>query len=65
MGLHEDLDEANRLAVREMIDFLVETRKLSRDDAYMLCSLSADLHVTQSVDGVKGVHATLAKSLFR
>lgn len=65
MGLHEDLDEANRLAVREMIDFLVETRQLSRDDAYMLCSLSADLHVTQSVDGVKGVHATLAKSLFR
>jgi acetamidase/formamidase len=65
MGLHEDLDEANRLAVREMVDFLVETRRLSRDDAYMLCSLSADLHVTQSVDGVKGVHATLAKSLFR
>jgi len=65
MGLHEDLDEANKLAVREMVDFLVGTKKLSRDDAYMLCSLAADLHVTQSVDGVKGVHATLAKSLFR
>lgn len=65
MGLHEDLDEANKLAVREMVDFLVATKKLSRDDAYMLCSLAADLHVTQSVDGVKGVHATLAKSLFR
>ncbi len=65
MGLHEDLDEANKLAVREMVEFLVATKKLSRDDAYMLCSLAADLHVTQSVDGVKGVHATLAKSLFR
>jgi acetamidase/formamidase len=65
MGLHEDLDEATRLAVREMVDFLVATKKLSRDDAYMLCSLSADLHVTQAVDGVKGVHATLAKALFR
>ena len=64
-GLHEDLDEANKLAVREMVEFLVATKKLSRDDAYMLCSLAADLHVTQSVDGVKGVHATLAKSLFR
>lgn len=65
MGLHEDLDEANKLAVREMVEFLVATKKLSRDDAYMLCSLAADLHVTQSVDGVKGVHASLAKSLFR
>ena len=65
MGLHEDLDEATRLAVREMVEFLVSEKGLSRGDAYMLSSLSADLHVTQSVDGVKGVHATLAKSLFR
>ena len=65
MGLHEDLDEATKLAVREMVDFLAVTKKLSRDDAYMLCSLAADLHVTQSVDGVKGIHATLAKSYFR
>jgi len=65
MGFHEDLDEANKLAVRELVEFLVATKKLSRDDAYMLASLAADLHVTQSVDGVKGVHATLAKSYFR
>jgi acetamidase/formamidase len=65
MGLHEDLDEAARLAVREMVDFLMAEKKLSRDDAYMLCSLSADLHVTQTVDATKGVHASLAKSLFR
>ena len=65
MGLHEDLDEAARLAVREMVDFLVAEKRLSRDDAYMLCSLAADLHVTQAVDATKGVHLTLAKSLFR
>ena len=65
MGLHEDLDEATRLAVREMVDFLVADRKMSRDDAYMLCSLAADLHVTQAVDATKGVHATLAKSYFK
>jgi acetamidase/formamidase len=65
MGLDEDLDKATALAVREMVEFLVASRKLSRDDAYMLCSLAADLHVTQAVDGVKGVHATLAKSVFR
>jgi acetamidase/formamidase len=64
MGLHEDLDEAARLATREMIDFLVAEKGLSRDDAYVLCSLAADLHVTQAVDQTKGVHATLAKSIF-
>jgi acetamidase/formamidase len=65
MGLNEDLDEATRLATREMVDFLVAEKKLSRDEAYMLCSLAADLHVTQAVDATKGVHATVAKSLFR
>jgi acetamidase/formamidase len=65
MGLNEDLDEATRLATREMVDFLVIEKKLSRDEAYMLCSLAADLHVTQAVDATKGVHATLAKSIFK
>ncbi|HET9321529.1 MAG TPA: acetamidase/formamidase family protein [Bryobacteraceae bacterium] len=64
MGLHESLDEAARRATREMIDYLVTTRGLSRDDAYMLISAAVDLHVTQVVDGVKGVHATLPKSIF-
>lgn len=64
MGLHEDLDEATRLAVREMVDFLVAEKKLSRDDAYMLCSLAADLRVTQAVDATKGVHAMLPKAIF-
>jgi acetamidase/formamidase len=64
MGLSEDLNEATRLAVREMVEFLMVEKKLSRDDAYMLCSLAADLHVTQAVDATKGVHVTIAKSLF-
>ena len=65
MGLSEDLDQASRLAVREMVDFLVTEKAMSRDDAYLLCSLAADLHVTQTVDMTKGVHAMLAKSIFR
>ena len=64
MGLHVDLDEAAKLATREMIDFLVAEKKMSRDQAYILCSVAADLHVTQVVDGTKGVHAMLAKSIF-
>jgi acetamidase/formamidase len=64
MGLHTDLNEAARLATREMVDFLVTEKGLKRDDAYILCSLAADLHVTQLVDGTKGVHAMIAKSVF-
>jgi acetamidase/formamidase len=64
MGFHETLDEAARRATREMIDYLVTARGLSRDDAYMLCSAAVDLQVTQVVDGVKGVHAMLPKRIF-
>jgi acetamidase/formamidase len=65
MGLHEDLDEAARLATREMVEFLAAEKSMSRDEAYALCSLAADLHVTQAVDQTKGVHATIAKSIFK
>jgi acetamidase/formamidase len=65
MGLHTDLDEAARLATREMIQFLVSEKGLSRDEAYFLCSLAVDLRVTQLVDGTKGIHAMLPKSIFR
>jgi acetamidase/formamidase len=65
MGLHEDLREAARLAVEEMIDFLVTEKHLTREDAYMLTSVAADLSITQLVDGNKGVHAMIAKSIFR
>jgi acetamidase/formamidase len=64
MGLHTDLDEAAKLATREMIDFLVAEKKMNRDQAYVLCSVAADLRVTQIVDVTKGVHAMLAKSIF-
>jgi acetamidase/formamidase len=32
------------------IDLLVTEKELSRDDAYILCGLAGDLHVTQAVD---------------
>ena len=64
MGLHTDLDEAAKLATREMIEFLVVEKQMKRDAAYVLCSIAMDLHVTQLVDGTKGVHAMLAKSIF-
>jgi acetamidase/formamidase len=65
MGINEDLTEATKAAVREMIDFLVTEKKLSRDDAYMLSSVAADVSVTQLVDGNKGVHASIPKAIFK
>src|SRR5262245_33495699 len=65
MGINEYLTEATRIAVREMIDFLVTEKKLSRDDAYMLASVAADLSITQLVDGTKGVHAMIPKAIFQ
>ncbi len=65
IGLDEDLDEAARQAVREMITHLQSRTNLARHEAYMLCSLTGDLRVTQTVDGVKGIHMMLAKKHLR
>jgi acetamidase/formamidase len=64
MGLSPDLNEAAKIATREMLNFVVETKHMSRDDALMLMSAAMDLHVTQIVDGTKGVHAMLPKAIF-
>ena len=49
-GVETDLMEASRSAVRAMIDHLVRERGLSREDAYILCSLAGDLKITEVVD---------------
>jgi acetamidase/formamidase len=64
MGFHQELYEATRIAVREMIDFLVSEKHLSRDDAYMLTSVAGDVDITELVDGNKGVHVMLPKAIF-
>jgi acetamidase/formamidase len=64
MGLNDDLNACATLAVREMIDFLMSAKHLSRDDAYMLASVAADLHITELVDGNKGVHMMIPKAIF-
>lgn len=64
MGMNLDLTEATKQAIRQMIDFLVTEKHLSRDDAYMLASVAADLHITQLVDTNKGVHMMLPKAIF-
>jgi acetamidase/formamidase len=63
MGMHEDLDVAMKTALREMIAFITSRTNLSRQEAYQFCSLAVDFHVTQTVNGEKGVHGMLKKGL--
>ena len=65
MGLDPDLTEATKIAVRETIDFLMNEKKMSREDAYMLASVAVDFDITQLVDGTKGVHGMIPKSIFK
>jgi len=64
MGFDDDLAVATRKAVKNMVDFLVAEKHLSKDDAYMLVSVAGDLHITEVVDRNKGVHVMLPKGIF-
>jgi acetamidase/formamidase len=61
MGFDPSLDNAAKFALRQMIDLIEERCGLSRQDAYTLCSIAADLRITQTVDREKGVHCVLLK----
>ena len=63
MSFDEDLDRAAQDALREMIKLIAARGGLSAADAYTLCSVAADVHVTQLVNVNKGAHVMLAKSL--
>src|SRR6516225_9091773 len=64
-GLDADLDDAARQALHEMLDWIVALTGISRDEAYALSSFAVDLHVTQTVNNVKGVHAMLDRNILR
>jgi acetamidase/formamidase len=65
MGLDPDLEKAMKIAVRETVDFLTQRfPRLSREDAYVIASVAVDYHVTQVVDGTKGIHGMIPKAIF-
>ena len=65
MGIHPELMEGARLAVRSMIDWLADEHGLSREDAYVLCSLAGNLRIHEIVDaGVWNVGMTMPLSVF-
>jgi acetamidase/formamidase len=65
MGLHADLMEGARAAVRASIDWIEAERGLTREQAYLLCSLAGDLKIHEVVDsGVWNVGMTIPLSVF-
>ncbi|HXD45303.1 MAG TPA: acetamidase/formamidase family protein [Pseudolabrys sp.] len=61
MGFDPDLDECAKIALRQMIDVISTLNGIDRYQAYAMASLTADLRVTQIVNGVKGVHCMIEK----
>ena len=64
MGYDDDLSQATRKAVANMINFLVADKHMTRDDAYMLVSVAGDVDDAELVDRNKGVYVKLPKILF-
>lgn len=63
LAVHPDLDRCAEQALSDMIAWLTDRAGISRDQAYMLCSLAADLRITQTVNGSKGVHCMIGRAL--
>jgi acetamidase/formamidase len=63
-GFDEDLNVATRSASMDTLRLLTELKGISRDDAYSLMSVAADYSITQVVDGKRGVHVRLPRSIF-
>jgi acetamidase/formamidase len=62
MAFDPDLDAAAESAVYEMVKMIMRLSGLVAEDAYTLCSIAADVHVTQLVAVHKGIHVMLPRS---
>lgn len=64
VGLHRDLNEAFRSAVREALRVMKEMHDVPAEIAYAYLSAAGDFVVSQVVDDVKGVHCLIRKADF-
>jgi acetamidase/formamidase len=61
MAFDPDLDDCVVIALRQMVDLVAKKVGIKAQEAYALCSLAADVRVTQVVNGSKGIHVMLDK----
>jgi len=57
LGIHEDLNRALKLAVKEVVAYLVAEKGLTPADALSLSSIAINFHVAEAVDGRQVVAA--------
>jgi acetamidase/formamidase len=62
MAFDPDLDTCVVIALRDMVALVAARVGITKQEAYMLCSLAADLRITQVVNGNKGVHVVIDKA---
>ena len=63
MAFHEDLDVAEELVLLDMLTWMGAKTGLGVAELYRTASLVGDMHVTQVVNGRKGVHLMMPKSV--
>ncbi len=64
MGFGESLEMALEMALENMIELIVKLVGISAEEAYVLCSLAVNFHITQVVNAPqKGVHGMLPKGI--
>ncbi|HEX2620866.1 MAG TPA: acetamidase/formamidase family protein [Phototrophicaceae bacterium] len=65
LGFDEDLQKAHEQALNAMVTLISQRMAISEKIALTLCGVAVDLHVTQTVNGVRGVHAILPHGAIR
>ena len=65
IAYHKNLKSAARLTLKDMIQFLIQTRGFREEDAYTLVSLAGEMHVSQLVNIIPGIHFMLPKAIFK
>jgi acetamidase/formamidase len=66
MAADPDLTIATKTAIQEMVDFLADSRKLTKHEAYQVVSIAGNVAVTQLVDKPNvGVHVKIPKQIFK
>jgi acetamidase/formamidase len=64
-GVHDDLMEATKEAVRATIDYICETYEMTRQEAYAIASVAVDLRIHEVVDAPNWcVGAFLPEAIF-
>ena len=65
LAFDTDLNVATYAAIDAMFKLIQQQYGVSRVDAIALASVTVDVHVTQIVNGIRGVHASLPHGAIR